>query len=241
MKKLIVANWKMNPATKREAKRIFELIKKGTAKIKNVDTIICPPFVYFSVFEGLPLGGQNIFYKQEGAFTGEISASMLKDMKVEYVIVGHSERRKYFAETNEIINKKLKLALKEGLHPIFCLGEKEDEDKILILEKQITEGLKGISRQNIRDTVIAYEPVWAIGTGRNCPALDAVSSILFIRKTVAKLYNRGIADNIKILYGGSVSADNAIQYLKEPEINGLLVGGVSLNAENFIKIVRSCG
>ena len=182
-------------------------------------------------------------FEEKGAFTGEISALMLKNIGVEYVILGHSERRKYFNETDVQINKKIKKALSVKLKVILCVGENKEEwtsgKKSEVLENQITQDLKGVTGKEIKDIVIAYEPVWAIGTGNNCSVDETMSSVLFIRKIVLKLYNRGIADNVKILYGGSVKSDNATPYIENAGANGLLVGGASLNAEEFVKIVKS--
>lgn len=251
MKSLMVANWKMNPATQKEAKALFNAVKaafaKASASQRKSEVVICPPFVYLallkgptlSLSKGLSLGAQNIFWEDKGAFTGEISASQLKDLKIEYVIIGHSERRKYFHETDEVINKKLKKALDANLTPIFCIGENEGEDKSMVLEKQITDGLKGLSREQAKALVIAYEPVWAIGTGNNCSVDQTLSSVLLIRKLITNLYSREIADNMRILYGGSVNSKNSGSYIKEARVNGLLVGGASLDAHEFLEIVKS--
>ncbi len=245
MKALIIANWKCNPTTQKEAKEIFDAVKKGARTVKDAEIVICPPFLYLPLLKGLTLGAQNIFWEDKGAFTGEISGVMLKDFKVEYVIIGHSERRKYFNETDQVINKKLKIAISANLKPIFCVGETleemQGEKKSEVLERQITEGLKNISRENVKNIIIAYEPVWAIGTGQNCSVDQTMSSILLIRKIIFKLYNRELADNIKIIYGGSVNSKNSGEYIKNAGVNGLLVGGASLNAEEFIKIVKSAG
>jgi len=251
MKKLIVANWKMNPDNAKEAKKLFDAVKKGAKNVKNVEVVICPPFVYLNLLKGLTLGAQNVFYKEKGAFTGEVSALQLRDSKVKYVIIGHSESRKYLNETNEIINKKIKECLNEKLKPILCVGETNEEKKMdkkgtsssqtkaEVLEKQIIEGLKNITKKEVKNIVIAYEPVWAIGSGDNCSIDETMSSILFIRKVVYKLYNRAIADNTRVLYGGSVEPDNSASYIKNAGANGLLVGGASLLAEEFIKIIKS--
>jgi triosephosphate isomerase len=242
MKNLIVANWKMNPASQKEVKALFEGIKKGVKNVK-AEVVICPPFVFLPLLKGLTIGAQNVHFEEKGAFTGEVSSLMLKDFKINYAIIGHSERRKYFNETDEQINKKVKKVLSVGLKPILCIGEtKEEKDqgkKSEVLEKQITEDLKSISRDDIKNIVIAYEPVWAIGTGNNCSVDETMSSVLFIRKVLTKLYNREIADNMRVLYGGSVKSENSATCIKGSGSNGLLVGGASLNAEEFIKIVKS--
>lgn len=238
MKSLIVANWKCNPTNLREAKKLFDAVKRG-AKSKNAEVVICPPFLYLPLLKGITRGAQNIFWEDKGAFTGEISALQLKDLKVEYVIVGHSERRKYFHETDEMINKKIKKSLAVGLRAIFFIGENEGEDKQGVLEKQIIEGLKNISREGVKNIVIAYEPVWAIGTGKNCSVDETMKSILLIRKIISQLYTRDLADAIKVLYGGSVNSANAVQYIQNAGANGLLVGGASLDAKEFVTIIKS--
>jgi triosephosphate isomerase (TIM) len=246
MKNLIIANWKMNPTTQKEAKTLFDAVKKEIKNVKS-EVVICPPFVFLSELKGLIIGSQNAYFEEKGAFTGEVSSEMLKDLKVEYVILGHSERRKYFAETDEQINKKIKKVLSVGLKPIFCIGETADQrdegKKQEILGIQIKNGLAGIDlpaqAENIKNITIAYEPVWAIGTGNNCSIQETKDSILFIRRIILELYGKEIANNIKILYGGSVKSENAASYIKEAEANGLLVGGASLNAEEFGKIVKS--
>ena len=236
MKNLIVANWKMNPASQKEAKEIFDAIRDGVKGLKS-EVVICPPSVYLyaSVFgEGVvSMGAQNVYFEDKGAFTGEISVAMLKDLGAEYVIIGHSERRKYFGDTDEIVNKKIKKALEAGLKVIFCIGETAEErdagKKNEVLERQIKTGLNGIL--NLDNINIAYEPVWAIGTGNNCGVEETKESVNFIRTL--------IGDGTRILYGGSVKSENSGSYIKEAGANGLLVGGASLNAEEFVKIVKS--
>jgi len=252
-KPLIIANWKMNPATSEEAKLLFDVVENGIKEVKDVEVVICPPFVYFQNQESriknqesriknqeVKLGAQNCFWEQKGAFTGEISPLMLKNLGCQYVIIGHSERRQYFNETNEIINKKIKAALKARLKPILCIGEKEEEREQIkeILEEQLKEGLKEISPGQITNLVIAYEPVWAIGTGNFCSTDDALSAYLMIKKFLTNCYSRSLASRVKILYGGSVDSKNAAFYIKEAKMDGLLVGGASLNGSEFIKIVK---
>lgn len=248
MKTLIVANWKLNPSTLKEAKVLFDAIKKDA---KGRQVVICPPFIYLpllkkpvlNLLNRLTLGAQNVSVEEKGPFTGEISALQLKDLRVEYVIIGHSERRKYFSETDEMVNKKIKNALNAGLKIIFCIGENAGEDKNTILEKQIINGLKDIPSDNVKDLTIAYEPVWAIssgdGRGNNCSVSQTLSSVLLIKKIISNLYNRELADNIKILYGGSVNSSNSAEYIKNGQVDGLLIGGASLDAKEFIKIVKS--
>jgi len=236
MKNLIAANWKMNPNSQKEAKKIFDAVREG-ARGMNSEVVICPPLVYLyaSGFgEGVvAMGAQNVYFEDKGAFTGEISASMIKDLGVEYVIIGHSERRKYFGETDETVNKKIKKSLETGLKVIFCIGETEEErnagKKNDVLEKQLKIGLDGVD--NLESINIAYEPVWAIGTGNNCSVEESKTSIEFIRQFVTP--------KTRILYGGSVKSDNSADYIKRAGANGLLVGGASLNPEEFIKIIKS--
>lgn len=240
MKNLIAANWKMNPNSQKEAKEIFDAVRDGVRKL-NSEVVICPPSVYLyaSVFgEGVvAMGAQNMFWEDKGAFTGEISSAMLKDLGVEYVIIGHSERRKYFSETDETVNKKIKKALSAGLKIIFCIGETAEErgagKKNEVLERQIKKGLNGIENWNLKieNLAIAYEPVWAIGTGNNCSVEETKESVNFIRKF--------LPENTRVLYGGSVKSENSGAYVKEAGANGLLVGGASLIAEEFVKIVKS--
>ena len=245
MMKLIVANWKMNPKTLRQARQIFDAIKKGISKTNNSKVVTCPPFPFLSVLSSLrgsgakrsdrsnlALGAQDCFWEDKGAFTGEISCAMLKDLECKYVIVGHSERRKYFNETNESINKKIKAILDAKMIPILCIGETQEERKQgivkKVLQKQITSALKGVPSSNI---IIAYEPIWAIGTGKSCDISTALSVNLLIKKSI----------NSPVLYGGSVNSDNAVSYIQDAKMDGLLVGGASLIPKEFIKIIKNVG
>jgi len=241
MKNLIVANWKENPTTQKEAEELFNAVKRGVEGVGGVEVVICPPFVYLSLLKGLTLGAQNVSYKDKGAYTGEVSPLMLKDLNVKYVILGHSEVRRNFNETNEIVNKKVKEVLAAGLNPILCIGEQEGKNKEEVLQIQLKEGLKGISnfKFQISNLIIAYEPVWAIGTGNNCSVEETKNSVTYIREVIAGLYSKKTADEITILYGGSVNSKNSTEYLKNTGISGLLVGGASLKAEDFVKIVQS--
>lgn len=244
MKTFIVGNWKMNPITSAEAERLFDAVEKGIKRIKdlkNTEVVICPPFVYcsqFPVHGSLKLGAQDCYWEQEGAYTGEISPTMLKNLGCSYVIIGHSERRKYFNETNEMINKKLLSAFNVRLKPILCVGEQEGEEMSSMVKNQLVEGLKDIKRTQMRNLIIVYEPVWAIGTGNPCQPNDAMKAILFIKKTLSELYNRELAEEIPILYGGSVNSKIAKDYIKEAEMNGLLIGGASLDGTEFVKIIK---
>jgi len=246
MKKLIVANWKMNPKSQKDAAKLFDAVEKGVKIGQAARVIICPPFLWLGELKSkkLALGAQNCHWETSGAFTGEISAAMLADQGVEYVILGHSERRQYAGETNEMINHKMKVALKEGLKPIFCVGEKEGEEMGAVLEEQLTQGLAKISVKQLDEIIIAYEPVWAIstsGTGSICSSDNALSAALFIRRVLTKFYSRFLAEKVPILYGGSVDANNCAEYIKRVGMNGVLVGGASLDAEEFTKIVKQVG
>jgi len=245
MKPLIVANWKCNPALEEEAKNLFEDQIKELKGIENAEAVICPPFVYFSMVKDSPLaiGAQDCFWEQKGAYTGEISPAMLKDFGCKYVIIGHSERRTYLNESDEIINKKIKAAIAAKLNPILCVGEtKEQRDKgqaKALLEKQITFALQGISEFDFGKIIIAYEPVWAIGTGNPCGVKEAQRMGVVIREILSKIYGAAISGNTQILYGGSVKGNNASGYIKEAGLQGLLVGGASLDAKEFAKIVKN--
>lgn len=231
MKPLIVANWKMNPVTIKEAEELFSSISEGVKNIENAEVVICPPFIYLPLLKGLTLGAQDSYWEEKGAYTGEVSVAMLKEMGCKYIIIGHSERRKYFNETDEMVNRKVKTTLEAGLIPIVCIGETEGEremDKTEdVLEKEIKQGLDGV---DISKIVIAYEPIWAIGTGNPCDIEEA--------KRMKEIIQKMLSKDIRILYGGSANANNAEGYLKQAEFNGLLVGGASLSAKEFVEIVN---
>jgi triosephosphate isomerase len=225
MKPLIVANWKMNPQTLAEAKRIFNSVKKEIERVRNSRVVICPPFVFLSELKikgsGLRLGAQDCFWEGGGAYTGEISPLALKSLGCQYVILGHSERRKHQKETDDMINKKIRLVLKERLRPILCI------DNI----GQVKKDLKGIGRREIRNLIVAYEPLFAIGTGKSCsPKRAERMRILIQKKTKSKL---------TVLYGGSVNSKNAEGYIKEAGFQGLLVGGASLKPKEFVRLVKN--
>jgi triosephosphate isomerase len=225
MKPLIVANWKMNPQTLAEAKRIFNSVKKGIGGVRNSRVVVCPPFVFLSELKTkssvLKLGAQDCFWEGGGAYTGEISPLALRGFGCQYVILGHSERRKYQKESDEVINKKIKLVLKEKLKPILCIDNIE----------QVKKDLKGIGRREIRDLVIAYEPLFAIGTGKSCSPKRAERMRILIQK---KMKSR-----LAVLYGGSVNSKNAENYIKEAGFQGLLVGGASLKPKEFVRLVQN--
>jgi len=237
MKKLIVANWKMNPQTYKEAEDLVNKILKGAENFV-AEVVLCPPFTWLTDFSHknnsqVLFGAQNVYFEENGAFTGEVSPEMLRDLGVEYVIIGHSERRKYFGETDETVNKKIKKSLRAGLKVIFCIGETAEErdagKKNEVLERQIKKGLDDID--NLENINIAYEPIWAIGTGNNCSVEETKESVDFIRGFVKP--------ETRILYGGSVKSSNSADYMEKAGANGLLVGGASLDPEEFIKIIQS--
>lgn len=244
--KYIIANWKMNPASFSEADSLIKIIKKGIKASNNIKVIICPPAVYLSKIKtnsSFDLGIQNIFWEDGGAYTGEISATIAKNLKIRYTIIGHSERRKYLKETDEMVNLKIQSALKNNLSPVLCVGEtlkEKQEDKTSeIITNQLKSSLKNISRFKILNSKlqVAYEPIWAIGTGET-PLTDEIMSVnLLIKKTISNLYDRKIAEKISILYGGSVNSQNALDIVSKTGMDGLLIGGASLNGSEFVRIV----
>ncbi|MDI6752391.1 MAG: triose-phosphate isomerase [bacterium] len=241
---IIAGNWKMNKLPS-ETRGFVESLVKLLSDAHDRDILLMPPFVSLSLVvdacqgSNIKVGAQNIYFEKEGAWTGEVSADMLKNIGAEYSIIGHSERRQYFKETDEMINKKLKRAVSVGLTPIFCLGEREVERKKGIerdvVYQQLTRGLLGVELEKI---VIAYEPVWAIGTGKTATPQDAEEMHLFIRESLQKIYNKELAESVRIQYGGSVKPDNIDSLMAQPDIDGALVGGASLNIDSFVRIVR---
>lgn len=247
-KPLIAANWKMykTPAQAKEFLRSFlPMVQDGTPN----EIVICPPAVELTCAldavkgSGVQIGAQNMHFADEGAYTGEISAPMLVALGVTHVILGHSERRQYFAETDETVHRKLEAALRRSLIPIVCVGEHLEERESgkteEVLTRQITIAIDRIDSRDLKPLVVAYEPVWAIGTGRTATPEMAAAAHLVIRSQVARVASRELADNLRILYGGSVKPDNAASLLDQPEIDGALVGGASLDPVSFAKIVLS--
>ncbi len=246
-KPFIAGNWKMHK-TIPEAVEMVKALKEESPQLTDAELVVIPPYTMLSevkkVIEGstVQLGAQNIFWEEKGAFTGEVSPPMLKDAGCQYVTIGHSERRQYFGETNETVNKKIKAALAHELTPIMCIGESLEErekgntmDKV---ETQINSGLEGLGKDEIRRIVIAYEPIWAIGTGVTATPSQAEEVHSFIRKKLTEKYGNEIASYAIILYGGSVKPANTYSILKENNINGALVGGASLEADSFIQITK---
>ncbi len=247
MRKAIIAgNWKMNKTMAETKAMIAELAP--LVKDANCDVVLCVPYTDLAVAKraakgtNIKIGAENVHWAEKGAFTGEVSAQMLKELKVDYVIIGHSERRQYFGETDETVNKRTQAALAAKLRPIVCVGETEAEREggltEKVLDKQLIEGLKGFKSKDFDKIVIAYEPVWAIGTGKTATAKDANETIAYIRKVLAKKFHKSIAEKTRIQYGGSMNTKNCKELMAEEEIDGGLIGGASLKAEDFAFIVN---
>ena len=247
MRKAIIAgNWKMN-MTVSEAKELVEGLKP-LVKDAACDVVVCPTFVCLPAVKeaiagtNIHIGAQNMHWEEKGAFTGEISPVMLKELGIEYVIIGHSERRQYFAETDETVNKKIKSALAHGLKPIVCVGEtlEQREEGITndFVSGQVKAAFEGISADDAKGVVIAYEPIWAIGTGRTATPADANEVTGVIRATIESLYGKDVADVIRIQYGGSMNPKNVKELMAMEHIDGGLIGGASLKAEDFSKVVN---
>lgn len=247
--KVIAGNWKMNKDLNETSELIHELIIKLDFEFNGTKAIVCPPYTSLALvsklIEGSPieLGAQNMYHEDEGAYTGEISAKMLKSIGCMYVILGHSERRQYFGETNDLINKKAKKALANGLRPIICVGETlEEREKGItdqVVSAQVKGVLKNLSTSDLDRTIIAYEPVWAIGTGKTATPDQAESVHRLIRKLVGQIHSWAIAEKLIIQYGGSVKPDNAAELFVQPDIDGALVGGACLKANSFAEIIKA--
>ena len=241
---LIAGNWKMN-TTIEEAVNLIKTMQPNLEKIKGVEKVICPPFVSLMAARAIvrvstvKLGAQNVFYEEKGAFTGEVSPAMLAGL-CDYVIIGHSERRQYFGETDEMIDKKINAAVKAGLRPIFCVGETLEENEAGQTREVLGRQLLASSDRFyfLGGCVLAYEPVWAIGTGKSASSDDANKTIGFIRQFVSKQHGNGIANTVRILYGGSVNSANIAEFMRKSDIDGALVGGASLRADEFLSIVK---
>ena len=243
---LIAGNWKMNLDLKASVE-LVRALKLGVAKDFPGEVMVAPPFTALTVLgealkdSPIRLGAQDLFWEEKGAFTGEVSASQLKDAGCWSVLIGHSERRRIFADTDAWVRRKLEAALKAGLIPVVCVGEtleeRESQRTWKVLETQIKGGLEGFAPSALAPLVVAYEPVWAIGTGRTATPAQAQEAHLFIRKQAAALYGPAFASGLRILYGGSVTAENIDSLMAEPDIDGALVGGASLKADSFLRIV----
>ncbi|MFO7153855.1 MAG: triose-phosphate isomerase [Caldicoprobacter oshimai] len=245
-KPIIAGNWKMHKTPSQTVSLINEL--KPLVKDAQVEVVVCPPFVCLPAAKealagsNIKLGAQNMHWEEQGAFTGEVAPGMLKELGVEYVIIGHSERRQYFGETDEMVNKKVLSAVAHNLIPIICVGEtleqREQGSTEQVVDRQTRAALKGLSPEVAERVVIAYEPIWAIGTGKTASSDDANEVIGYIRKVVGEVLGSQAAQQMRILYGGSVKPENAAELMQMPEIDGGLVGGASLKAQDFAKIVK---
>lgn len=243
---IIAGNWKMFK-TVPEAKAFIEEIK-GKAEVEGVESVICAPFTNLPALveavkgTSIKIGAQNLHFEDNGAFTGEICGVMLKDLGVDYVIIGHSERRQYFAETDETVNKKVVAAFRHSLTPIVCVGEKLEEREAGqtkdVCRVQTEAAFQGLSAEQAAQVVVAYEPIWAIGTGKSSTAQDANEVISYIRSLVEGLYSKEVADQVRIQYGGSVKPENVKEYMGQSDIDGALVGGASLQPASFIQLVE---
>ena len=248
-KPIIAGNWKMNNTTA-ESEGLAQSLKNDLRDFDwaSCEVVLCPPYTSLvRVFEiidisGMEMGAQNVSSEDSGAFTGEVSCAMLKDLGVIYIIIGHSERRQLMGETNELVNNKLKAILRNELRAIMCVGEtlkNRDEGRTFeVVEKQVREGLTGVGAEDMKRVVIAYEPVWAIGTGRTATPEQAQEVHAFIRQLLAKLYDEETAQEVRIQYGGSVKPENIEDLIRQKDIDGGLIGGASLQAESFVTIIR---
>ena len=248
-KPIIAGNWKMYK-TIGQAIELANGLKREFYKIEptDIDIVLCPVYTCLSEVaevianSNIALGGQDVYWQDEGAFTGEISAPMLKDAGCTYVIIGHSERRQFFAETNDTVNKKIKAVLKHGLLPIVCVGEslaeREANKTFDVLIDHVQNGLLGLTAEEVSRIVIAYEPVWAIGTGKTATSAQAQEAHKYIRDLLAKFYNRDVANVVRIQYGGSVKPENIEEIMAQPDVDGALVGGASLKVESFSEIIK---
>ena len=247
MRKAVIAgNWKMNKTVSEAVELICEL-KKLVFDVTDTDIVVAPPFlaIYRVAQEAkgsnIRISAQDIFWEEKGAYTGAVSPMMLSDVGCKYTIVGHSERRQYFGETDETVNRKIRAALGQGLAPIFCVGEaieqRESGETFSVIETQVRRGLSGLSPLEMKDLIVAYEPVWAIGTGKTATGEQAEEVHAFIRGLLKEV-SQGTADNTRILYGGSVNPDNVDGLMAKSNIDGALVGGASLKAEDFARIVK---
>ncbi len=243
-KKLIVSNWKMNPATLDEAKELCKKVSKVAGRLKNIESVICPPFVYLSSLGGKKsnLGAQDVFWRNAGSFTGEVSPEMLRDLGVTYCIIGHSERRT-IGESDEVISKKVLAGLREGLKVILCIGEKERDvagEYFEFLKTQLKQSLLGVERKYLSDLTIAYEPLWSIGKSfaDAMKPVDIRETSIFIKKVLSDIYDQKVSSSVRIIYGGSVETENISSILGEGEVEGVLVGHKSLEADEFIELLK---
>lgn len=247
-RKIIAGNWKMNMLPN-QAMDFITRLSEGVKNVKS-EIVLCVPYtdLFYSLLTAqntnIKIGAQNMHWEETGAYTGEVSGKMLEVINVEYVIIGHSERRQYFAETDATVNKKVKSAFKYSLKPIVCVGEtleqKEEGKTNEIITSQTKFALKGLSAEQVKNVTIAYEPIWAIGTGKTATSEDANNSIKEIRNEIKNIYGEDVAEQVSILYGGSVKASNAKELFGTSDIDGALVGGASLSVEEFKNIIMAC-
>ncbi|MFD2045045.1 triose-phosphate isomerase [Ornithinibacillus salinisoli] len=247
-KKIIAGNWKMNKVLS-EADQFVTAVSDKVPNSDKVEAIVCAPFPYLSALvektkgTSLKVSAQNMHFEENGAFTGEVSPVMLKDIGVSHVVLGHSERREYFAETDETVNKKTHTAFKHGLTPIVCVGEtleqREANETEGLVETQVKKALDGLSDEQITQTIIAYEPVWAIGTGKTASSEDANKVCAHIRNVIKEVASESVAEKVIIQYGGSVKPANVDELLAQSDIDGALVGGASLEADSFLQLVEA--
>ncbi|ADC49118.1 MULTISPECIES: triose-phosphate isomerase [Alkalihalophilus] len=247
-KPIIAGNWKMNK-TLGEAKQFVQEVKSNVPANSEVDAVVCSPALFLESLVSetngtdLKVGAQNVHFEENGAFTGEISPVALEDMNVAYVIIGHSERREMFAETDETVNKKVHAAFKHNLVPIMCCGETDAEREAGktndVVREQVEKGLSGLTEDQVKETVIAYEPIWAIGTGKSSSAADANEVCAYIRKVVASNFSEDAANAVRIQYGGSVKPANIAEYMAQADIDGALVGGASLEPKSFLELLEA--
>ncbi len=247
-KPIIAGNWKLNKTIK-EAVELVTLLKRSIRETGSVDVVVCPPFTAISdlseilMDSDIKIGAQDLYWEEKGAFTGEVSASLLKDAGASYVVIGHSERRQFFHETHETVNKKTRAALKAGLIPIVCVGEmlaeREKNQTLAVLEAQLKGAFEGFTSQDMATVILAYEPVWAIGTGKVATPAQAEEAHAFIRQWIGKRFDADTASRTRIQYGGSVKADNIAELMRQEDIDGALVGGASLEAQSFSDIVKN--
>ncbi len=247
-KPFVAGNWKMNKTVEQASLLVADLLP-GLQAIEKIDRVLCPPYTSLMVISqmtagtAIGLGAQNMHWEASGAFTGELAPAMVKEF-CDYVILGHSERRAYFAETDETVNKKVKAAFAQGLTPIVCVGETLEENQAgrtaEVVKREVLEGFKGLDTANAKKLVVAYEPIWAIGTGKAASAEQAEEIIgSIVRASLAQSFGEAVADKIRILYGGSVKGNNAADFFAKPNIDGGLIGGASLKAEDFVKICQA--
>jgi len=246
-KPIIAGNWKLNN-TSTEAVELVTLLKRELSEVTEVDMVVCPVFTVLRdvndvlLESNIDIGAQNLYWEDSGAFTGEISAVMVKDAGAKYVIIGHSERRQYFSETNETVNKKIKAALNHALTPIVCVGEvleeREGNKTFEVIEAQLRGSLSDLSSEEMKKLVLAYEPVWAIGTGKTATPDQAQEVHKFIRDLIKSLYDESLAESVRIQYGGSVKPENIKELISQPDIDGALVGGASLKSASFVDIIK---